>query len=76
MTFLKNQIAGEIYNIFKSMEVTQAEFAHLIGIRQAKFSRICNGHLGEFSLETLIEYLQKLNRDVELRIIVCEKSYQ
>jgi predicted XRE-type DNA-binding protein len=51
-TLLKTQIAVEIYNIFISMNITQNEFGKLLKIRQAKVSRIFNGHLSEFSLET------------------------
>ena len=66
---IKTQLAVEIYQIFKSMDITQDEFAKLIGVKQPKISRILNGHLSDFSLETLIEYLQCLGRYVEIKII-------
>lgn len=67
-TLIKTQIAVEIYKIFKSKNITQAEFSKLLGIRQAKISRILNGHLNEFSLESLINYLQLLNKYVEITV--------
>lgn len=66
---MKNQIASEIWNIFISMKINQTEFAKLLKIRQAKVSRIFKGHLNEFSLETLINYLKLLGKEVELKII-------
>jgi len=68
-TFFKNQLAIEIYQIFIKMEISQDVFAKKLGIRQPKISRIFNGHLKEFSLETLIQYLHILGRYVEIKII-------
>jgi predicted XRE-type DNA-binding protein len=68
-TFIKTQLSVEIYKIFTSMDVTQEEFAKLLNIKQAKVSRIMNGHMGEFSIETLVEYLQHLGKYVEFKIL-------
>jgi len=65
---LKTQLSVEIYEIFKQMNISQNEFAKLLGIRQPKVSRLFGGHLKEFSLEKLIEFLQLLDRYVELKI--------
>jgi predicted XRE-type DNA-binding protein len=65
---IKTQLAVEIYKIFISKRITQTEFGKVLGIKQAKVSRLCMGHLREFSLETLIDYLQCLGRYVVIEI--------
>ncbi len=73
-TFLKNQIAVEIYKSFVELGISQTEFSKLMNIKQPKVSRIFNGHLKEFSLETLIEYLQLLGNYVEIKITKIDKK--
>lgn len=64
----KIQIANKICQIFELKNISQNEFSKLLGIRQAKFSRIINRHLNEFSLESLIKYLELLNIKMEFKI--------
>lgn len=67
-TLLKTQLAVELYNIFINKGINQKEFAKLLNIRQPKVSRLFKGHLKDFSLEKLVEYLQRLDKYVELKI--------
>lgn len=50
------------------MKITQKEFGEIIGIRQAKVSRLLNGYLGDFSIDVLIDYLQCFNKHVQITI--------
>ncbi len=44
----------------------QTEIAKLIGADQPKVSKIINGKLDEFSIERIIEYMQKLGYDIHM----------
>src|SRR5271163_1706609 len=43
---------------------TQAELAQLLGVDQAKVSKLLNGKIGEFSLERLMSFLDKVGEEV------------
>ncbi len=66
---IKTQLAVEIYKIFIEKGSSQKDFAKLIGIRQAKISRIINGHLKEFTIDSLINYLHSLQKYVIIQIV-------
>lgn len=72
--FIKIQIASEIWRIFKHSNYTQIKFAQEIGIKQPKLSRIFNGHLSEFTIDTLIKYLECLGAYIELKINYYENN--
>ena len=64
----KSQLAAEIARAIKARHLTQADAATLLGIDQAKISRITRGQFRGVSEGRLIEIVAKLGRDV--RIVV------
>ena len=64
----KSQLAAEIARAIKARHLTQTDAATLLGIDQAKISRITRGQFRGVSEGRLIEFVAKLGRDV--RIVV------
>jgi predicted XRE-type DNA-binding protein len=48
--------------------ISQAQAARILGVDQAKISKLVNGRLGGFSLERLLRFLNALNHDVRIVI--------
>lgn len=68
----KAQLVHRISEIIKERNLTQANAGLILGIGQSKVSKLVRGRLSEFSTSTLIEYLTRLDQDVE--IVVRPKS--
>lgn len=68
---VKADLAIRINQIIKARGLKQAAAADLLGINQPKISAIANGRLKDFSIERLIEFLNKLDQDV--KIVIHEK---
>ncbi len=62
------QVMSRISEIIKDRGLTQKNAAGLLGIPQSKVSCLMNGKLSMFSLEHLFEFLNALDRDVEIII--------
>lgn len=65
---VKAELALKINQIIDARKLTQVEAAHILRINQPKVSAIANGRLADFSIERLIEFLNKLDQDVEIVI--------
>lgn len=65
---LKADLAVEIYRIIVGRKLTQAKAGELLGVDQADVSRLKNGDFARFSVERLFAFLNRLNRNVEIRI--------
>lgn len=65
---VKADLARVINQIIVERELTQVAAAKILGINQPKISAIANGRLAEFSIERLIDFLNKLDLDVEIYI--------
>lgn len=65
---LKADLAVEIYRIIARRKLTQAKAGELLGVNQADVSRLKNGDFNRFSVERLFAFLNRLNRNVEIRI--------
>ena len=63
---LKSAIAGHVNSILTHRHLTQQAAAELLGIPQPKVSALRNGKLHGFSLEKLISFMLKLDREVEI----------
>lgn len=63
---VKADLAIKINQIIKDRKLKQANAAKILGINQPKISAIANGRLKDFSIERLIEFLNKLDQDVEI----------
>ena len=64
----KAELARRISSILKHRHMTQTEAAELLNIDQPKVSKIIRGQLKDFSLERLMMFLTKLDRDIEIVI--------
>ncbi|MCG9890291.1 MAG: helix-turn-helix domain-containing protein [Thermosynechococcaceae cyanobacterium MS004] len=62
----KSQLVQRISEIIKERKLTQAKAGKILGIDQAKVSKLVRGRLSEFSTSTLMEYLTRLDQDVEI----------
>jgi predicted XRE-type DNA-binding protein len=62
----KAQLVNRISEIIKERKLTQAKAGEILGIDQAKVSKLVRERLSEFSTSTLMEYLTRLDQDVEI----------
>jgi predicted XRE-type DNA-binding protein len=62
----KAQLVHRIAEVIKERELTQKQAGAILEIDQAKVSKLIRGRLSEFSTSTLIEYLTRLDQDVEI----------
>lgn len=65
---LKAQLARKISEAISKLNLTQAEAAEIIGIDQPKISLLVRGRLSGFSTDRLLEYLNRLGIDVEIKV--------
>ncbi len=62
----KVKLAHQINTIIKNRNLKQTDAAKILGIDQPKVSALNCGRLDNFSIERLINFLNKLDRDVEI----------
>ena len=62
------QIMSRIAEIIRERGLTQNRASKVLGIPQSKVSCLMNGKLSMFSLDHLFEFLNALDRDVEIII--------
>lgn len=62
----KVRLAGRIAALIEESQLTQKHAEELLGIDQAKISKLVRGGLGEFSTSTLLAYLRALGQDIEI----------
>lgn len=62
----KVKLAYQINNIIKKRRLKQIQAAKILGIDQPKISALSCGRLNDFSIERLIGFLNKLDRNVEI----------
>src|SRR3989344_8855189 len=68
----KAELARQVNSIIENRHLKQTEAAKILNIDQPKVSALSCGQLDGFSIERLIGFLNKLDRDVE--IVVKRKS--
>ena len=64
----KLRLASLVQQKLLSRNLGQAEAAELLGLKQPKVSALVNGKLSGFSMEKLMELLNKLGEDVEIKV--------
>ena len=69
---LKAQLGTEIFRILKERKLTQGEAAKLLGVEHTDISCLQAAKLSDYSLERLMWLLNRLNCDIEIRIIPSE----
>ena len=64
----RSEMMSRITEIIRERRLTQKQAAAVLGIPQSKVSCLMNGKLSMFSMDYLLELLNKLNRDVTIII--------
>lgn len=67
---IKTDLAAEIIGILRERQLTGAAAAKLAGVQTADISRIRNADLSRFTIDRLVNVLNRLNRHVEVRVTV------
>ena len=65
---LRARLTLQIYRIIKGRELTQAQAADILGIKQPHVSALMRNRAGNFSAERLMEFLTALGQDVEITV--------
>lgn len=65
---LKAQLAVQICHFIEAKEWTQTEAAEAIGLDQPKVSNLIRGRLAGFSVDRLLNILNRLGHSIEVRI--------
>ncbi len=67
---LRSTLAAQIIKALDERELTVREAANLTGIAAADFSRIRRVKLARFTIDRLLTILNRLNRHVEVTVVV------
>jgi predicted XRE-type DNA-binding protein len=67
---IKADLAAAIVGILREQQLTGVEAAKLVGIQTADISRIRNAEVSRFTIDRLVQILNRLNRQVEMRVTV------
>lgn len=70
----KAELARQIGEAIRERKLTQRRAAGVLGVTQPRVSDLLRGHLDKFSLDTLMEFLTKLRRNVTVFISGSEKD--
>jgi len=62
----KAKLVSQINAIIKKRKLTQKDAGSLLGITQSRVSDLSHGGLSGFSVERLLRFLNKLDREVEI----------
>ena len=71
---VRNQLMLEIKSELNTLNVTQVEAATLFGVSQPRVSDLLCGRLNKFTLDTLINWLSKLEKTVDLVVLDGDPS--
>ena len=66
---LRTQLMLEIKSELNTRKMTQVEAATLFGVSQPRVSDLLCGRLDRFTLDTLINWLRKLGKRVDLVVL-------
>jgi predicted XRE-type DNA-binding protein len=64
----KTRLALAVNELLQARKLKQREIGVLLGVTQPEASALKSYHLGQFSVERLMEFLTALNQDVEIVI--------
>ena len=59
----------EVEAILKARKMTQVEAAALFGVSQPRVSNLLKGRIDKFTVDTLVNWLSKLARRVDLVVL-------
>ena len=63
---LRTELMIEIEAILTARKMTQVEAAALFGVSQPRVSNLLKGRIDKFTVDTLVNWLSKLDKHVEL----------
>jgi predicted XRE-type DNA-binding protein len=72
---LKVQLTLQIRAILKDSDMTQAEIAKVLGVRQPQVSLLMRNRSGNFSVGRLMAFLTALRQDVEITVRSSNKDH-
>ena len=72
--YLKATLGFEVFQIIEERKLTQSEAAKILGVKPTEISSLKKGQFNHYSVERLITFLTRLNRDIEIRIIPSENT--
>ena len=61
-------LAAEIINTLDKMGLSTREAEKITGVAHSEFSRIRNARLGRFTLDRMINILEKLDKNIEVQV--------
>ena len=70
--FLKAKLGFAVFQIIEDRKITQSEVAKILGVKKSAISQLKKGKFNHYSIEQLLAFLNRLNRDVEIRITPSE----
>jgi predicted XRE-type DNA-binding protein len=65
---LRSELMDAIERIIKENGWTQREAARRLGVHQPRISDLYQGHIDLFSVDTLVEWLDKLGKEVHVTV--------
>ena len=71
---VKVHLALAISALLNERGLTQIQAAGILGIDQAKVSNLLRGRITGFSVERLLSFLTRLDRDIDIRITAKRKN--
>jgi predicted XRE-type DNA-binding protein len=72
---IKAEFTLQIYRIIKERDLTQAEAARILGIKQPHVSLLMRNRAGSFSVGRLMEFLTALGHDVQVAVTRSRKEH-
>ena len=70
--FSRQNLGVKVFQIIETRNLTQTEAAKILGVKQPEISRLKWGKFNHYGVERLMTFLNRLNHDVEIRIIPSE----
>lgn len=65
----KSDLTAQISCIIKKRKLNQTQVAVILNVDQPRVSSLLRGKLDLFSVETLMNFLQALGQDIEIRVM-------
>ena len=72
---MKAELTLQIYRIIKERDLTQAEAAKALGVKQPHVSLLMRNRAGSFSVGRLMEFLTALGHDIEVSVTRSRKEH-
>ncbi|MTI14180.1 helix-turn-helix domain-containing protein [Sansalvadorimonas verongulae] len=67
---LKIQLMSEVTHAIREQDMKQEEAARLLGVTRPRVSDVMTGKASKFTIDALVDMLQKLGKTVQLRVAV------